>query len=284
MVTTMREWDRSQFSNFLPSSLVLRIAAIKPPCVLSLDGVPAWCWDPLRSFLVRSSYRTLAGSAAASDDKGWSLIASFKASDPSCSSYGATLEDALHVLWDCPVAVGFRSMVIKPELLDEFFSLTLREWLVSNLEGNCRFPRNTLHWGSMFGYILWNLWTQRNIKIFDVEKVIQDSILLRCHRIVSQAVGSELQRPAAHVVITSGRLQRSLQRWSPPPVGWVTCNADGSFRAVTGGALGCTDTDTGTDTGTGTGAGTENGNLQNYREFIDPPNSISSLVLTDVLG
>ncbi|KAK8521952.1 hypothetical protein V6N12_066522 [Hibiscus sabdariffa] len=214
MVTTMREWDRSQFSNFLPSSLVLRIAAIKPPCVLSLDGVPAWCWDPLRSFLVRSSYRTLAGSAAASDDKGWSLIASFK------------------------VAVGFRSMVIKPELLDEFFSLTLREWLVSNLEGNCRFPRNTLHWGSMFGYILWNLWTQRNIKIFDVEKVIQDSILLRCHRIVSQAVGSELQRPAAHVVITSGRLQRSLQRWSPPPVGWVTCNADGSFRAVTGGALG----------------------------------------------
>ncbi|KAK8647295.1 hypothetical protein V6N13_121040 [Hibiscus sabdariffa] len=182
MVNANGEWDWLHFGNCLPPNLVLRIAAIKPPSVSCLDGVPAWCWDPLHAFSVRSAYRTLASCDSAREDKRWSLIASFKGSprvrtflwlaywdriltncermrrtltnDASYLSCGASLEDTLHVLRDCPVAVRIWSMVVKPELLDEFFSLTLRDWLSLNLEWNCRFPRNAEHWDIMFGVVI----------------------------------------------------------------------------------------------------------------------------------
>ncbi|KAK8647616.1 hypothetical protein V6N13_121346 [Hibiscus sabdariffa] len=60
---------------------------------------------------------------------------------------------------------------------------------------------------------------------------------MRCHHMVYEVVASELQGRAASTVSTTGRVQRSLRHWIPSLVGWVTCNADGSFRDVTGGAI-----------------------------------------------
>ncbi|KAK9044473.1 hypothetical protein V6N11_058373 [Hibiscus sabdariffa] len=148
-------WNRDVFGHiihekrytFLPPSLVLRIAAIKPPCESSLNGVPAWLWDPFRSFSVHSAYLSLADGDAVSYDKGWSIIANFKgpprvrtflwlvyweriltnhervrraiASDAGCFSCGATLEDTLHVLRDCPVVVGIWSWLSNRSCLAE---------------------------------------------------------------------------------------------------------------------------------------------------------------------
>ncbi|KAL4386350.1 hypothetical protein GQ457_09G024250 [Hibiscus cannabinus] len=126
-------------------------------------------------------------------------------------------------------------MVIKPELLGEFYSLDLREWIHVNLDGDCRFPRDSDHWDIMFGYLLWNLWIQRNSMIFDTDKVYHEPILTRCSRLVAEVLSSNTQRLPGSAVVGAGREHHRLRRWIPPPNGWVTCNADGSFRAVPGG-------------------------------------------------
>ncbi|KAK8705301.1 hypothetical protein V6N13_048905 [Hibiscus sabdariffa] len=142
-------------------------------------GVSGWRWDPLRSFSVRSAYSLLTNTTTGSEDKDWSLTGKFKgspriqsflwlvywdriltnqeivrwslASDASCSNCGATVEDTLHVLCECPVATAIWSMVIKPELLEEFYSLDLREWLCLNLDGICCFPGKL----STLGHHVW---------------------------------------------------------------------------------------------------------------------------------
>ncbi|KAK8577476.1 hypothetical protein V6N13_027748 [Hibiscus sabdariffa] len=260
MVNENGDRDWAQFSSILPPSLVLRIAAIKPPFESDLEGVPGWRWDPLHSFSVRSAYSSLTGAAHVvdSEDKGWSLIGKFKGSplvrsflwlvywdsiltnhervqrfltsDASFSYCGTVVEDTLHVFRDCPATTTIWSTVIKPELMGEFCSLDTRKWLHMNLDGGCRFPRNPLHWDIMFGYILWNLWCQRNTRIFDADLVHHESILVRCSRMVSEVIASNTQQFAGLVATSPGQGPHRLRRWVLPPEGWVTCNADGQWE------------------------------------------------------
>ncbi|KAK9045332.1 hypothetical protein V6N11_059216 [Hibiscus sabdariffa] len=117
-----------------------------------------------------------------------------------------------------------------------FYSLDIHEWIQLNLDGGCRFSRNPLHWDIMFGYILWNLWTQRNTRIFDVDMVYHEPILVRSSHLVSEVVTSNTQQLVGFAAASLGQEPHKLQKWVLIHKGWVTCNADGSFRAVSGSA------------------------------------------------
>ncbi|KAK8605543.1 hypothetical protein V6N13_102321 [Hibiscus sabdariffa] len=164
-----------------------------PPVVLGSPRIRSFLWmvywDKILTNTERA-HRSLAG-------------------DANCSYCGPTCEDTLHILRDCPAALALWTLLIKPERLGEFLSLALREWLRSNLDNDCCFPKNSLHWDIMFVYILWNLWTQRNARIFDADSVFHEYVLERCRHLVSEVCAGVMQRQ-------------------------VTCNADGSFRVETG--------------------------------------------------
>ena len=78
-----------------------------------------------------------------------------------CDRCGAPMEDILHVLRDCMATKGFWNLVLPMAHQQEFYNLSLRDWICRNLESQWAL-QNGLKWSCFFGVAIWGLWFWRN--------------------------------------------------------------------------------------------------------------------------
>ncbi|KAK9043616.1 hypothetical protein V6N11_071951 [Hibiscus sabdariffa] len=154
---------------------------MKPSLAIAVEGIQVWHRDPMHSFLVRLTYFAITNVVSSNNDNISSLIARFTSlprvrsflwlvshdrimtnhyrtrrhlvDDESCSFCGVKKEDTLHVLRVCPTAFAIWSVVIKLELLGNFYSLSVSEWVAANVHDGCHFSISMQNWRLMFGYL-----------------------------------------------------------------------------------------------------------------------------------
>ncbi|KAH1129048.1 hypothetical protein J1N35_000426 [Gossypium stocksii] len=97
-----------------------------------------------------------------------------------CMICGAVPEDTIHDVGDCMAAKEVWSLIVPTEKQAWFFSRTLQEWLMSNLQNNQKLASDGVVWLTLFGLVMWCIWKSSNIIIFqrvpwNIEEIIKVS-------------------------------------------------------------------------------------------------------------
>ena len=75
------------------------------------------------------------------------------------------IEYTTHILWDCPAASNIRRQLLQQHNMDDFFSASLKPWLLNNLSSKV-ITADRWKWFVIFGVALWSIWKKRNNLIF----------------------------------------------------------------------------------------------------------------------
>ena len=86
--------------------------------------------------------------------------------NPTCSRCDLHVyETSLHVLHDCPIASSFWNRLLDAELFPEFYTSSLRNWMLWSLE--LKNPIAGQNWTRVFASGIHYLWRIRNQEIFE---------------------------------------------------------------------------------------------------------------------
>lgn len=177
-----QKWDT--FGNLLPNHIILKIAAVQPPA--KNKGDDQFFWTALRKgqFSVKLAYEDLSASQHGIKDSAWKLVWKWRGRQAirtflwlvmhdrlktkleiarrripieyNCNRCGADKETTMHVLRDCFIAKRLQNLFIPVAYRQQFYSLSLREWIVQNLKSTWNLKRG-LEWPCVFGVVIWRL-------------------------------------------------------------------------------------------------------------------------------
>ncbi|KAK9013943.1 hypothetical protein V6N11_005118 [Hibiscus sabdariffa] len=151
-------------------------------------------------------------------------------SDSSCPVCACPVEDLHHLLRACPVASSIWRRCIRPDRLDVFMRMEIKDWILVNLSTGGGFVLDIADWDVLFGLILWNLWLRRNAVAFCVINESHESVFeasLRLQRECLVAPGRVwLPIYGSGVATAVSRVNRLAVRWRRPPEEWCKLNCD----------------------------------------------------------
>ncbi|KAE8689424.1 hypothetical protein F3Y22_tig00110940pilonHSYRG00583 [Hibiscus syriacus] len=108
----------------------------------------------------------------------------------------------------------------------------IRDWMHINISSSGVYAWDECDWDLLFGSLLWLFWKNRNRRIFDLEYIEKESVLVQGRRLcfeANRAIESSLQR-----TLPSHRMSNEHTHWSPPPTNWCKVNTDGSCKTGNG--------------------------------------------------
>ncbi|KAK8519522.1 hypothetical protein V6N12_025557 [Hibiscus sabdariffa] len=86
-------------------------------------------------------------------------------------------------------------------------------WLLTNLDSECFATDENGEWKILFDVVLWSVWRNRNLLVFDPNNAGHDSILLTSRRVVNEhRMAMDSQLMASHIVMTNTQV---TVRWRP---------------------------------------------------------------------
>ncbi|CAL1394935.1 unnamed protein product [Linum trigynum] len=135
-------------------------------------------------------------------------------------------ENAIHLVRDCP-SVKAIWLRILPSTPGDFFTANMNAWLYDNVILNGEHIIHQLHWKSWFLAIIWNIWKARNSLIHTSEAWQPTPFWCSAFELANEIEAhsnTKLKHSTPHV--------RSMTYWTPPPVGFVKCNVNGSHHQV----------------------------------------------------
>ncbi|KAH9754932.1 putative ribonuclease H protein [Citrus sinensis] len=175
---------------FLPSNIILQIAALHPPSPDKGTDSLFWAHSKFGRFTTHSAYLAFSNDTPMHDDRLWRTVWSWKGPQSvriflwqvfhdrlktkaelvrrhipvstSCYRCGAVTEDAMHVLRDCAL---------------QFFNSRLQEWLRTNV-GIVGRLGSVSNWAIFFSIALWRLWFWRNQFIFNQVSMDPNVVLM----------------------------------------------------------------------------------------------------------
>ncbi|KAH9671332.1 putative ribonuclease H protein [Citrus sinensis] len=214
------QWNWVAFNNYLPHSLVLTIAAIMPPCVeAGIDrqqSVKTFLW-----LAIQNKLKTKA-----------ELARRHILAENQCARCKVFVEDSLHALRDYVAAKHIWLALVPFSLRDRFFSLDLKDWILTNLKPN-RYDSNGVDWSVIFGIAIWRLWFWRNQALFNNVQRSNHNIILD---IMARAENSyktmmTLIKPGASKIV-------KYFGWKLPPKNAFKLNTDGACKKMNRAAAG----------------------------------------------
>ncbi|CAN1191313.1 Putative ribonuclease H protein At1g65750 [Linum perenne] len=134
-----------------------------------------------------------------------------------CTTCQHPVESVSHVLRDCPLAVEVWNKIGVFNTLDS-------HWLGSTEDWICKGLRST-H-GMLFGITCWHIWRARNERIFSGSTVLASVLAFRATS-WAKLVADAHSRTIRNLDVVPTREMADVA-WDPGPIGWVTCNSDGS--------------------------------------------------------
>ncbi|KAL4369088.1 hypothetical protein GQ457_05G020960 [Hibiscus cannabinus] len=156
--------------------ILVRLAVVKGSTPWSIKDSVGWKGVLVLKFLVKDAYQSRTDHALEQGERIWKVIktddkrkagSSTFSGDARCSFYMHTSELVSRVLRACLTACLVWSSLIKIDKLSEFLQMNFRDWIEINITDPSCFARVNIDWGLMFGAIAWNLWLERNVKVFD---------------------------------------------------------------------------------------------------------------------
>ncbi|XP_061373781.1 uncharacterized protein LOC133316100 [Gastrolobium bilobum] len=137
-------------------------------------------------------------------------------------------EECIHVMRDCSWSEKIWKSLIEPDKWTEFFSLHLQNWLYINLD-----PKKCLLGGVkgniLFGIICWFIWKEINNFIFEGEIPSEgNTVRQACTYFTNFLDANSLYNRTG---LLNRRKEEILVHWTPPPMGCVKVNTDGSSKS-----------------------------------------------------
>ncbi|KAK5775092.1 hypothetical protein PVK06_042959 [Gossypium arboreum] len=253
MVLPNGEWDLVLFRLWLPEVVVERIISI-PPSMVQV-GPDSFSWSRTTSgvFSVKSAYYVLNEDYWHPQETKWKRIWKIPRphrvkhflwlvlkqrlltnservqkgieQDASCQICGYSMKDASHILRYCSFVKEIWHQIIPTFQLRSFFSASMSDWLTSNLQLHSFNRQSDDSWPCLFGIILWRIWKNWNLTIFqgtglNPKDIINASYSWAKHFLYSFNDGMNLQLQQLSVRQTPGK--------------YVFLNTDGAIHSVSG--------------------------------------------------
>ncbi|KAK8556934.1 hypothetical protein V6N12_003323 [Hibiscus sabdariffa] len=127
--------------------------SILPPSSTGIRGSIAWIHNASSDFTPDSAYKSFVATTWAESNIMWKHICCY-------------CESILHILRDCPFTRTFWQTVLPLALHESFFSLSLGNWIMSNLIVLAPLIDIDVPWDLFFSSSLWQLWKYRNGFLF----------------------------------------------------------------------------------------------------------------------
>ncbi|KAK8474212.1 hypothetical protein V6N13_110505 [Hibiscus sabdariffa] len=130
--------------------------------------------------------------------------------------------------------------LVKLKCINEFYSLSITDWLVLNLALMNRFASHDFEWNVLFVVLCWKLWSYPNHVMFDENFVVKEEIIDVSKRFFQELIDARL-RPILQVVPIATDLIVTIM-WKALRQAWLKPNVDGVVRplddvAVVGGVI-----------------------------------------------
>lgn len=156
-------------------------------------------------------------------------------SDICCVFCAGSMEDCNHLFRQCEEATVIWKAFLRPQVLAVLNSLSWENWLVANITGD-RSLGLDVNWPEKFANRLWWMWRWRNELIFNGRRTSLDQKLhwLRLKDVEISASFHKQRNPGDRI----GDFVDTTLSWTPPQLGWMKLNVDGSCSMDTAGA-GC---------------------------------------------
>lgn len=143
----------------------------------------------------------------------------------SCPRCGYHIEDMEHLLRDCVVTKDVWINVAGLHWFSKDKQLNLNSWLKRNSKPH---SQTDPYWNIVFVVSLWQIWNDRNKKVFENS----DPILHKTLSFIYNYASVIKQAFTRSVILTQHSPQ--LIKWFPPPIGKIKLNMDGCARGDPG--------------------------------------------------
>jgi len=150
-------------------------------------------------------------------------------SNPCCSHCLTELETIIHALRDCPNARGVWDRIIEVADREAFYSLNWYTWLLNNLRVNHPSSKRKF-WGIEFGIALWQIWKERNHRIFSSST----SPYTNTVQVIRRLMGDIIHSMVGESGFKDNTKQRVCIGWRYPLIDWVKINVDGCSKETQG--------------------------------------------------
>lgn len=144
--------------------------------------------------------------------------------DSDCPHCVSVVEDSLHVLRDCPLAVSVWNVLVNATARSRFFFDDLQGWIDFNIMSGCLGWDQNSDWSVIWAMTCYLLWSWRNKERHEANFIRP----LFPDRVVLQYVDTYQQASERRVVHDGRHYQWTQVRWTPPSIGWVCVNTDGA--------------------------------------------------------
>jgi ribonuclease HI len=245
-------WNWNLFHDWMPTSLIQKIAAVPPPAVDSGDDKLLGTGTDGEKFVVTDMYNILCGFTNNNIETMWVNVwnlsvperikffmwkvcheriltndvkARMRIDSGMCSFCASTVETCLHALRDCVRARPLWLSVVPIAAHGMFFGTDFKEWVYMNLKGDIRWINN-IKWEDFWATACNSIWLWRNKELHDDDYNRPTRPILHILNYISEYYQARMM---SSVVIKLPRVT-SMIGWKPPVEGRLKLNTDGACK------------------------------------------------------
>jgi ribonuclease HI len=245
-------WNWSLFQEWMPMSLIHKIAAVLPPTDESGDDKLLGSGVDGEQFDVASMYNILCNFISDNNHTIWmnvwrlhvtervkcfmwivcheriitnSIKARMRLGSSLCKLCGTVEETCIHALRDCDRVRPLWLSVVPVAVRAMFFGTDIQQWILMNLNGDIRW-RNNIRWEDFWATACHSIWMWRNRELHD------DGFNRPARPVINvmNSISDYYQARMTSCIVTKLPRATSLIGWKLPAEGRVKINTDGACK------------------------------------------------------